>query len=44
MHMGNSYKHENSEDSEATFGIYDTLDKGERENGNGVLDFRRENG
>lgn len=28
MHVGNSQRHENPKDSEATLGIYDILDKG----------------
>lgn len=37
--QGNSRKHENSKDSEATLGLCDTLDKGERVGG-GVSEVR----
>lgn len=47
MPVGNSPKHENPKNSEATLNIYDILDKGEKgsrgERGK-VLDFRIENG
>lgn len=38
----NSHKHENSKNSEATLGIYDIF--GQRRKGDGVLDFKTENG
>lgn len=41
MCIGNSHKHKNSKDSEATLGIYDIFEK---RRGDGVLDFRSENG
>ena len=41
--MRNSHRHENSKNSEATLGIYNILDKGEKK-GNKVLDFRSEKG
>lgn len=42
MHLGNSLKHENSEDIEATLGMEHIQDKGEREEV--VLGFKSENG
>lgn len=43
MHMGNSWKHENSKDSEIKLGICDILEKGKK-GADGILDFRSENG